>query len=128
VTLSLDPLNVAYFHFMWVLKLLTSHKCHSSHPVQICHSNCTHFLTSFQWSPLLANGHHYRLRKSFTARIGGPTWPEDCFLSKTVFFLCKGGEKWPNQELSIDESRNSHTISAQCWPPPPSCPFCWHWT
>ena len=29
----MDPLNVLYFYFRWVLKLLTSHKCHCSHPV-----------------------------------------------------------------------------------------------
>ena len=41
-----DPLNVLQFHFRWVLKLLTSHKCHCSHPVHIC--DHTHCLTSFQ--------------------------------------------------------------------------------
>jgi len=28
----MDPLNVLYIHFSWVLKLLTSHKCQCSHP------------------------------------------------------------------------------------------------
>ena len=37
-----DPLNVSYFHFRWVLKLLiTSQRCLCSHPVQIHDSNHT---------------------------------------------------------------------------------------
>jgi len=34
----MDPLNV---HVMWILKLLTSHKCHFSHRMQIRDSNHT---------------------------------------------------------------------------------------
>jgi len=30
---------------------------------------------------------------SLTARNGGPTWPEDHFLTNS----CTGGEKWPTQ-------------------------------
>ena len=77
----MDPLNVPYFHFRWVLKLLTWHKCHCSHPVHIRDSNHTHCLTSLQESRLLANGHPYR---ALAARNGGPTWPEDRFLSPFV--------------------------------------------
>jgi len=44
----MDPLDVPYFHFMWILKLLASHKCHYSHPTQSCDSNHTHLLTGFQ--------------------------------------------------------------------------------
>jgi len=38
---AMDPLKVPYFHFTQVFKLLTF-----DFPVQICDSNCTHFLKS----------------------------------------------------------------------------------
>ena len=44
----MDPLNVPYFHFRWILKLLTSHKC-KPHPL----SNKLAIVTTLgQWSPL----------------------------------------------------------------------------
>ena len=87
-----------YSHFMWVLKLLTSHKYHCSHPVQIQGSNHTHFLTSF-WLQLHSHGcwpiaTSTDREKSFTARNGDTTCPENCFLKP---FVQKGGEKWPTK-------------------------------
>ena len=74
----MDPLNIAYFHFTWVLKLPTSHNCHGSHPVKML----------VQTTPMFFNGHSFwpmvvstDQGKSCTARIEGPTGPEDCFVS-----------------------------------------------
>ena len=76
-----------YSHFMWVLKLLTSHKYHCNHPVQIQGSNHTHFLTSFGYtvaqSRLLANGHIYRPRKELHCQKWRPYMSRKLF-SKTI--------------------------------------------
>ena len=74
----MDPLNIPYFHFRWVLKLLNSHKCHCSHPVHIHDSNHTHCLRHGSW-PIFAPT---EWENSFTARSGGPARPEDSFLSQ----------------------------------------------
>jgi len=53
-----------------------------SHPLQICDSNHTHSLMSSQWSQLLANDCPSEEEKNVIVRNGGPTRPEDCFLSR----------------------------------------------
>ena len=47
-----DAIDIC-FHFRWVLKLLTSHKCHCSHPVEIhAHPLSTIVMALSQWSLL----------------------------------------------------------------------------
>ena len=80
VTLSLW---IPYMHHISIpcgLKLLTSHRCHCSHPVQIHNSNHTHFLG--QWSPLLLSEKRAPLLEmkaiQYMAMPGSP--PFSCFL------------------------------------------------
>jgi len=54
-----------YPHFTRVLKLLTSHKCPYSHPVQICDSN--HTLRHGSWPMTTCTDQ----KESFSARNGG---------------------------------------------------------
>jgi len=113
----MDPLNVPYFHFRWVLKLLTSHKCRYSHPVQIHDSNHTCFLISFSryssWPMVTPTERENR----FLARNGGPTWPEDLFLSQFVQRRSKMAH--PGQ-LHLSESDMCqtvwHTYGLYLWP------------
>jgi len=70
---------------------------HCGHPVQICDSNHTHNLRSFQQSWLLASGHPKEREKSFTGRNGDPTWPEDHFLNPFMQRRRKMAHHVPNK-------------------------------
>ena len=75
------------------LQLLTLHKCHCSHPVQICDSlaNYTHFLTRFQQSPFLANGPLYGVRKELHYQ----KWRPYMYIARQLFskLIC-AKEEW----------------------------------
>ena len=77
-------------------RLLTSHKCHCSHPVQIHDSKHPLSLVVMalgQWSPLQSE------KSASLPRNGGPTWPENRSLSPFV-----------HQGLSTAKPRSSHAI------------------
>jgi len=67
----MDPLYVPYLHFRLVLKLLTLHKCHCSHPVHIHDSNHAHCLMSLQNIVMVLPGQwsllHTERENNFTA-------------------------------------------------------------
>jgi len=107
---------MAYFHISWVLKLLTSHKCHCSYLVQICDSNHAHFLMSFRWSQLLANGRPYR------ARNGGPTWPEHHFLIPICAKEERNGPPRGFLQLSPETAMPFAPFGCTTPPPPPPPP------
>ena len=116
------PLNVPYFHFTWVLKLLSSHKCYCSHPLEICDSNHTHFLSAFNSHSSLPMVGTTDQEKS---RNGGPTWPEDCFLSPFVQRRRATAHPVPTKGLPqlSPQAAMLPGLSAETRTPPPVPPF-----
>jgi len=108
----MDPLNLPYFHIMWVLKLLTSHKCHCSHPVHIRDSNHTHCLTSLQKSQLLANGRPNRARKYLHCQKWRPYTARRPFSKLICAKEERNGPPSANQGLSTAKPRSSHVTWA----------------
>ena len=120
MTLSLK--HIKWFNFTWVLKLLTSHKCHCSHLVQFVTQTTPTFWRAFNSysSWLIVTPTDWE--ESFTARNGGPTWPECCFLSPFV----QRRRKWPTQcqprllQLSPEAAMLSQaSVETYQFPPPP---------
>ena len=115
MTLSLK--HIKWFNFTWVLKLLTSHKCHCSHLVQFVTQTTPTFWRAFNSysSWLIVTPTDWE--ESFTARNGGPTWPECCFLSPFVLRR----REIANQGLVqlYLEADTLSWLSAETHPPPP---------
>ena len=119
----MDPLNAPFFHFRWVLKLLTWHKCHCSHPVYIRDSNHTHCLTSLQLSRLLANGRPYRARKWPHRQKWRPYMARRPFSKPVRAHEERNGPPGDDQGLSTAKPGGTHVTLAQGWNPPTSpCP------
>jgi len=102
----------SYSHFTRVLKLLTSHKCPYSHPVQIRDSN--HTLRHGSW-PMTAC---IDQKESFSTRNGGPTCPKDCFLSP---FIHRRERSFPSS--ASPEAAMLSQPSTEARPPPIAPPF-----
>ena len=103
----MDPLHVPYFHFRWVLKLLTSHKCHCCHPV---HSWLKPHPLPNELSIVMALGQwlHLQSEKELHCLKWRPYMARRPF-SKPIFAKEeRAGPPSADQGLSIAKPRGSH--------------------
>ena len=72
-SMHVDPLNIPYPQFPWVLMLQTSHKCPCSYPINIWDSHQTLSLSSFPtWLSIEErNGHPVQCHQSFSTAEPG---------------------------------------------------------
>jgi len=114
-------MDIPSFHFRWVLKLLTWHKCHCSHPVHIHDSIKLHPLSNElarvtalgQWSPL----------QSPSCQKWRPYMATRLFSKPVRAQEERNGPPRADQGLSTAKPRSRHVTWAQGWNPPTSpCP------